>query len=108
MLYSLVVLFINEFCSTINTPKSANEIKPILNGYQGKVYTVDARKISVQALGKYFPNSPMLAAAVAVSGVMKKDAFISEMRASYQHKFTKKPEEHREDLTIYLNLETNI
>ena len=108
MLYSLVVLFINEFCSTINTPKSADEIKPILNGYQGKVYTVDARKISVQALGKYFPNSPMLAAAVAVSGVMKKDAFISEMRASYQHKFAKKPEEHREDLNIYLNLEMNI
>ena len=24
--------------------------------------------------------------------VMKKDAFISEMRASYQHKFAKKPE----------------
>lgn len=76
----------------VNTPKSADEIKPMLNGYQGKVYTVDARKISVQALGKYFPNSPMLAAAVAVSGVMKKDAFISEMRASYQHKFAKKPE----------------
>ena len=34
----------------------------------------------------------MLAAAVAVSGVMEKDAFISEMRASYQHKFAKKPE----------------
>ena len=64
----------------------------MLNGYQGKVYTVDARKTSVQALGKYFPNSPMLAAAVAVSGIMKKDAFISEMRASYQHKFAKKPE----------------
>ncbi|WP_331476369.1 2-oxoacid:acceptor oxidoreductase family protein [Anaerostipes sp.] len=108
MLYSLVVLFINEFCSTINTPKSADEIKPMLNGYQGKVYTVDARKISVQALGKYFPNSPMLAVAVAVSGIMKKDAFISEMRASYQHKFAKKPEEHREDLNIYLNLEMNI
>lgn len=92
----------------VNTPKSADEIKPMLNGYQGKVYTVDARKISVQALGKYFPNSPMLAAAVAVSGVMKKDAFISEMRASYQHKFAKKPEEHREDLNIYLNLEMNI
>ena len=76
----------------VNTPKSADEIKPMLNGYQGKVYTVDARKISIQALGKYFPNSPMLAAAVAVSGVMKKDAFISEMRASYQHKFAKKPE----------------
>lgn len=58
----------------------------------GDVFTVDARKISVEALGKYFPNSPMLAAAVAVTGVMKKDEFIHEMRASYKHKFAKKPE----------------
>ncbi len=76
----------------VNTAKSAEEIKPLLGGYEGAVYTVDARKISVEALGKYFPNSPMLAAAVAVSKVMDKDAFISEMRASYAHKFAKKPE----------------
>ena len=55
----------------------------MLNGYQRKVYTIDARKISVQALGKYFPNSPMLAAAVAVSGVMKKDAFCGIHPAVY-------------------------
>ena len=76
----------------VNTPKSAEEIKPHLKGYAGRVYTVDARKISVEALGKYFPNSPMLAAAVAVSKVMDWDQFISEMQASYQHKFAKKPE----------------
>lgn len=76
----------------VNTPKKADEIKPLLNGYKGKVFTVDARKISVEALGKYFPNSPMLAAAVAVGHVMDKDLFISEMKASYQHKFAKKPE----------------
>lgn len=93
----------------LDSSKIVNNIKLQGNTITyGKVYTVDARKISVQALGKYFPNSPMLAAAVAVSDVMKKDAFISEMRASYQHKFAKKPEEHREDLNIYLNLETNI
>ena len=34
----------------------------------------------------------MLAAAVAVSEVMEQHQFISEMRASYQHKFAKKPE----------------
>jgi len=76
----------------VNTPKSADEIRPLLNGYAGKVFTVDARKISVEALGKYFPNSPMLAAAVAVGHVMDTDLFISEMRASYEHKFAKKPE----------------
>lgn len=76
----------------VNSPKRPEEIRPMLKGYKGKVYTVDARKISVEALGKYFPNSPMLAAAVAVSGIMEHDAFISEMRNSYQHKFAKKPE----------------
>lgn len=76
----------------VNTPKPVEEIQPKLKGYAGRVYTVDARKISVEALGKYFPNSPMLAAAVAVSGVMEKETFINEMRASYLHKFAKKPE----------------
>ena len=76
----------------VNTPKTAEEIKPLLNGYQGKVFTVDARRISVDALGKNFPNSPMLAAAVAVSGVMSQEEFLKEMQESYQHKFAKKPE----------------
>ena len=76
----------------VNTGKSPSDIRPLLNGYEGKIYTVDARRISVEALGKYFPNSPMLAAAVAVSHVMDRDSFIREMRASYEHKFAKKPE----------------
>ncbi|MCR5735334.1 MAG: 2-oxoacid:acceptor oxidoreductase family protein [Lachnospiraceae bacterium] len=76
----------------VNTPMTPDEVRPLLNGYKGRVYTVDARKISVEALGKYFPNSPMLAAAVAVSKVMDRDEFIREMRASYEHKFAKKPE----------------
>lgn len=76
----------------INTPKGKEEVLPLLRGYKGKVYTVDARAISVETLGKNFPNSPMLAAAVAVSGIMSREQFISEMQASYEHKFAKKPE----------------
>ena len=76
----------------INTAKTVEEIIPLLNGYKGDVYVVDARTISVETLGKNFPNSPMLAAAVAVSGVMEQDEFIREMKASYEHKFAKKPE----------------
>ena len=75
----------------INTPKSKEEVLPLLKGYKGRVYTIDARHISVEALGKNFPNSPMLAATVAVSGVMKREAFMNEMWASYSHKFAKKP-----------------
>ena len=76
----------------VNTAKSKEEIMPQLNGYEGRVVTFDARTISEEALGKYFPNSPMLAAVVATTGVMSKETFLQEMRASYKHKFAKKPE----------------
>lgn len=76
----------------VNTPKQSADIMEHLNGYEGKVFTVDARKISMETLGKNFPNSPMLAATVAVSRVMPREKFITEMRASYEHKFAKKPE----------------
>ena len=76
----------------VNTPRSAEEIRPLLRGYRGAVYTVDARAISEQLLGKNFPNTPMLAAAAAVSGVMEKEDFLREMRASFAHKFARKPE----------------
>ena len=76
----------------INTPKSAEEVMPLLKGYKGRVVTVDARSISEHTLGKNFPNTPMLAATVAVSGIMKKHEFIKEMHASFEHKFVKKPE----------------
>ena len=76
----------------INTAKPVEEIIPLLNGYKGDVYVVDAKTISVETLGKNFPNSPMLAAAVAVSGVMEQEEFVREMKASYEHKFAKKPE----------------
>ena len=76
----------------INTAKSREEISAQLKGYAGRVYVVDARSISIEALGKYFPNSPMLASVVAVSQIMPREDFLREMRASYQHKFAKKPE----------------
>lgn len=76
----------------INTQRPKEEILTYLHGYEGQVVTIDARKISVEALGKYYPNSPMLAAMVAVSGVMPQDVFLKEMKASFEHKFAKKPE----------------
>jgi len=76
----------------INTKKDKEEIIPLLKGYEGKVFTIDAAKISVEYLGKNIPNTPMLAAVVAVSDVMPREQFISEMEGSYKHKFAKKPE----------------
>ncbi|MCM1272607.1 MAG: 2-oxoacid:acceptor oxidoreductase family protein [Clostridium sp.] len=76
----------------INTTKSKEEIIPLLKGYEGSIYIIDAHKVSMATLGKYFPNSPMLAAIVKVADIMDKDVFLSHMEASYQHKFAKKPE----------------
>lgn len=76
----------------INTTKGADEIKSHLNGYNGDIYTIDARRISLEALGKYFPNTPMLAAIVHVTGIMNDDEFLNDMQGSFRHKFAKKPE----------------
>lgn len=76
----------------INTTKSKEEIIPLLKGYEGSIYIIDAHKVSMATLGKYFPNSPMLAAIVKISGVIDKETFLSHMEASYMHKFAKKPE----------------
>ena len=76
----------------INTTKDVNALKPLLNGYKGNVYTIDARKVSIEALGKYFPNTPMLAAIVKVSNIMSEEEFLNDMEGSFKHKFAKKPE----------------
>ena len=56
------------------------------------IYTVDARKISLETLGRYFPNTAMLAAIVKVSKVMTDEELLSDMQGSFKHKFAKKPE----------------
>lgn len=76
----------------INTTKSSDYLKKVLKGYNGKIYTIDARKVSEEALGKYFPNTPMLAAIVKVSGIMTDEQLLADMKDSFKHKFAKKPE----------------
>lgn len=76
----------------INTNKTPEEISKKLNGYKGKVYTIDAKTISIDCLGRYFPNTPMLAAIVKVSDIMPIDDFIADMEGSYKHKFASKPQ----------------
>ena len=76
----------------INTTKSPDYLRKVLKGYEGDIYTIDAREISMQTLGRYFPNTPMLAAIVKVSKIMDDESFIKDMEGSFKHKFAKKPE----------------
>ena len=82
----------SEGAIVINTVKEDEEIKKSLKGYGGKVYKIDARKISMETLGKYFPNTPMLAAIIKVSKIMDENDFLNDMQGSFKHKFAKKPE----------------
>ncbi len=76
----------------INTTKNEEYLKKALKGYTGNIYTIDARKISMETLGKYFPNTPMLASIVKVTNIMTDEELIKDMDSSFKHKFAKKPE----------------
>ena len=76
----------------INTTKGKDYLDSVLHGYKGGVYTIDARKVSLETLGNYFPNTPMLAAIVKVTGIMDEKDFLEDMKGSFKHKFAKKPE----------------
>ena len=81
-----------EGAIVINSGKTPEELRPLLKGYEGRVCTIDAGKISEEELGKNFPNTPMLAAIVKVSGVVEEQEFIQDMEASFKHKFASKPQ----------------
>ena len=76
----------------INTPSTPQELRPKLRGWSGEVCTIDARRISEELLGKNFPNTPMLAAVVRVSGVLEIERFLANMEDSFKHKFASKPQ----------------
>lgn len=76
----------------INTPLLPEEVRTKLRGWEGKVFTLDARKISEEILGSNFPNTAILAATVKVSGVLVTEEFLSNIEQSFKHKFATKPQ----------------
>ena len=75
----------------INSKKDPEELRHLLEGYEGKVCTVDADTISLEELGRVFPNIPMLGAVVKVSGVVPEAQLVADMEESLKHKFASKP-----------------
>lgn len=76
----------------VNTNLEVEEIKKRLGDFNGKIYTVDASKISLETIGANFPNTPLLSAIIKITGLMSKEALEKNMLESFQHKFAKKPE----------------
>ena len=76
----------------INTNKKPEQLLEHLNGYKGKIYTIDATKISMECIKANFPNTAMLSAIVKITGIMTKEQLLKDMRDSFKHKFARKPE----------------
>ncbi len=76
----------------INSNKSINDLRKSLNGFSGKIYTIDATKISLEYLKANFPNTAMLAAIIKITKIMTKDELLKDMESSFEHKFARKPE----------------
>ncbi|MDO4283398.1 MAG: 2-oxoacid:acceptor oxidoreductase family protein [Clostridia bacterium] len=76
----------------INTNKDINEIAKELKDYKGRIYTIDASKISRECLKANYPNTAMLSAIIKITGIMTKDELLKDMKESFKHKFARKPE----------------
>lgn len=76
----------------INTGKDIATIQKELRGYEGKIYTIDASKISRECLKANFPNTAMLSAIIKITGIMTKEELLKDMEDSFKHKFVRKPE----------------
>ena len=76
----------------VNTNSKPEQIRQYLNGYKGKIYTIDATKISMECLKANFPNTAMLSAIVKITNVMSKEELLNNMKDSFKHKFARKPE----------------
>jgi len=76
----------------INSEKPPADLVDQLEGYKGKVFTIDASSIAGEELGnRNLSNTAMLAAIVKVSGVIPEDAFMKEMETSIKDTFSSKP-----------------
>lgn len=76
----------------INTKLDPEEAKSLLKDFEGKVFTIDAETISIDILGKYFPNMPMLAGIVKMTKMMDENVFLENIETSLSRKFASKPQ----------------
>ncbi len=79
----------------VNTNKSPEEIKK-LTGFGGKIYTVDATRIAIEATGANKPNVPILGAMIKVTGAISLESVENKIR----QKFLKKLGEEKTEATV--------
>ncbi|HOA15306.1 MAG TPA: 2-oxoacid:acceptor oxidoreductase family protein [Bacillota bacterium] len=74
----------------VNTQLPSAEIRKKLGvGKAAKVYTIDATQISIDTIGRFMPNTPMIGALVKATGLLDWDLVIQETRNKLAKKFSK-------------------
>ena len=53
----------------------------------GKLYTVDATGIAIAEIGRPIPNAPMLGALIKVSGLLRLETVVDEIKRKFSHGF---------------------
>jgi pyruvate ferredoxin oxidoreductase gamma subunit len=76
----------------VNSSMKAQETRKQLKLKGRKIFTVDASKISKEAIGREIPNTPMLGALVKVSNIIKFEDMIKDLESKLEKKFAHKPE----------------
>lgn len=69
----------------VNSGKEANEIKK-KTGFRGKVYSIDATKISIETLGVNRPNTPIIGAFAKITNIIDLDTLISRVENMFLKK----------------------
>lgn len=71
----------------VNTVKAAADVRKRIGSTAGKLFTVDATGIAIAEIGRPIPNAPMLGALIRVSGVLKLDTVIDQIKTKFSHGF---------------------
>ncbi len=73
----------------VNTPCDPKAARSRLKLNGGKVFTVDATRISRDIMGRPMPNTPMMGALCKASGVLKLETVVKEVGKVFEKKYGK-------------------
>lgn len=76
----------------INTPHPASVMRKRLGlvSQPARVYTVDASKISIEYIGRFIPNTPMLGAFAKVTSIVTLTSLLDDFKANYSKKYSER------------------
>jgi len=74
----------------INTDQQPDEVRAKFKLTGRTLYTLDATHISLQELGKFMPNVPMLGALLKVTGLLTQEEASNFLKDSFGKKFSSK------------------